>query len=217
MDKIRNKSCILYTLYCLTYSDKAKLWQKIVGSSCGSVGKAVASDSRGPRFKSSHSQNLCWPLTVNCIEKTKIKKKRPGMAHFFKKKCRNFVESISQFFHCFLFLSLSSISDNFPSWERNWEKVDDAWRKKRKKDEKTRRESKKERERSQLVKIIYFDVRKVLERGKKEQTNTHRQLSKQLGTRQCDHIWPFLMVKNLLTKVGQILGDFLSILSYITF
>ena len=23
-----------------------------------------------------------------CIEKTKIKKKRPGMAHFFKKKCR---------------------------------------------------------------------------------------------------------------------------------
>ena len=25
-------------------------------------------------------------FTVNCIEKTKIKKKRPGVAHFFLKK-----------------------------------------------------------------------------------------------------------------------------------
>ena len=25
---------------------------------------------------------LYWTFTVNCIEKTKIKKKRPGMAHF---------------------------------------------------------------------------------------------------------------------------------------
>ena len=57
------------------------------GSGCGSVGRAAASDTRGPRFESSHQQNLFisiehfvyYPL---CIGKTKIKKKRPGMALF---------------------------------------------------------------------------------------------------------------------------------------
>ena len=50
------------------------------------IGRAVASDIRRPRFESSHRQNLYWTLfTINCIEKTKIKKKRPGMAHFLKK------------------------------------------------------------------------------------------------------------------------------------
>ena len=45
-----------------------------VGSSCGSVGRAVASDTRGPRFESSHQQNLHYLYTVNSIEKTKISK-----------------------------------------------------------------------------------------------------------------------------------------------
>ena len=31
-----------------------------IGSGCGSVGSAVASDIRGPRFNSSHRQNLYW-------------------------------------------------------------------------------------------------------------------------------------------------------------
>ena len=30
-------------------------------------------------------KHLYWTFTVNCIEKMKIKKKRPGMAHFLKK------------------------------------------------------------------------------------------------------------------------------------
>ena len=47
------------------------------GSGCGSAGRAVASNSRGPRFESSFRQTF----TVNCIEKTKIKKNRPGMTH----------------------------------------------------------------------------------------------------------------------------------------
>ena len=55
---------------------------------CGSVGRAVASDTRGPRFKFSHWQNFIYIehlFTVNCdIEKTKIKKKRPGMVLFKK-------------------------------------------------------------------------------------------------------------------------------------
>ena len=60
------------------------------GSGCDSVGKAFASDSRGPQFKSSHWQNLYWTFiylfTIGCVEKTKINKKRPGMAHFLKKE-----------------------------------------------------------------------------------------------------------------------------------
>ena len=61
-----------------------------MGSGCGSVGRAVAFDIRGPRFDSSHRQNFIEHLFVNlfiinCIEKTKINKKGPGMAHTFKK------------------------------------------------------------------------------------------------------------------------------------
>ena len=42
------------------------------------MGRVVAFDTRDPRFKSGHQQIL---LTINCIEKTKIKKKRLGIAH----------------------------------------------------------------------------------------------------------------------------------------
>ena len=40
---------------------------------------------------------------------------------------------------------------------------------------------------------------------------------RELGIRPVLHFGHFLMVKNLITKVGKILGDFMSILSYITF
>ena len=54
------------------------------GSGCGSVSKAVASETRGPWLESPHQRSSYWTLLiVNCIEKTKIKKKRPGMPHFF--------------------------------------------------------------------------------------------------------------------------------------
>ena len=58
-----------------------------IGGGCGTVGRAVASNTRGPRFESSHWQTLYIEhvSTVNCIEKTKIKKKRSRMAHLFKK------------------------------------------------------------------------------------------------------------------------------------
>ena len=50
------------------------------------VGRAVDFDTRGPRFDSSHRQNFIEHLfIINCIEKTKINKKRPGMAHLLKK------------------------------------------------------------------------------------------------------------------------------------
>ena len=50
------------------------------GSYCGSVG-------RDPGFEFSHWQTFIEHLfTVNCVEKTKIKKKRPEIAHLEKKK-----------------------------------------------------------------------------------------------------------------------------------
>ena len=59
------------------------------GSGCGSVGRAVASDTRGSRFESSHWQTFIsdiYLFTVNCIEKMKIKKKEAGNGPFFIKK-----------------------------------------------------------------------------------------------------------------------------------
>ena len=63
----------------------AMLIKRLKGSGCGSVGRAVAFNTRGPRFVSSHRQNFIEHLFVNlfiinCIEMTKINKKRPGMA-----------------------------------------------------------------------------------------------------------------------------------------
>ena len=56
--------------------------KRLLGSGCGSVGRAITSDTRGPRFESRHRQNLYWTLfTANCIEKTKIKKKTTGSAY----------------------------------------------------------------------------------------------------------------------------------------
>ena len=58
---------------------------QLKGSGCDSVGRAVAFDTRGPQFESSHRQTLYYLYTVNCIEKTKIKKKEVGNRPFLKK------------------------------------------------------------------------------------------------------------------------------------
>ena len=90
----------------------------ILGSGCGSVGRAVTFDTRGPLFNSSHWQIFIEHLLVNlfiinCTEKTKMNKKRPGMA-LFKKNCvfvfsqrkngpRIYLSCCSCFIHNFLF------------------------------------------------------------------------------------------------------------------
>ena len=52
----------------LTVGDLQKVYRQ--SSGCGSVGRAVASDTRDPQFQSRHQQNL----STNCIiKKTKIK------------------------------------------------------------------------------------------------------------------------------------------------
>ena len=58
-----------------------------IDSGCGPVGRAVAYDSRGPGFESSHRQlllNIYLLLTV--YRKDENKEKRPGMAHLKKQK-----------------------------------------------------------------------------------------------------------------------------------
>ena len=40
-------------------------------------------------------KNLYCTFTINCIEKTKTKKKRPGMDPFFFKKKNNYLSSVS--------------------------------------------------------------------------------------------------------------------------
>ena len=50
------------------------------GSGCGAVGRAVASDTRGPRFESSHRQkficilNICFLSTVCWKDENKEKR-----------------------------------------------------------------------------------------------------------------------------------------------
>ena len=47
-----------------------------LGSGCGSVGRAVIINSKGPRFESSHQQKILLNIILsNYLEKTKIKKK----------------------------------------------------------------------------------------------------------------------------------------------
>ena len=58
-----------------------------LGSGGGSVGKTVASDTRGPRFQSQIGKVLLNFFTVKGIEKTKIKKKRQGVAHLKNISC----------------------------------------------------------------------------------------------------------------------------------
>ena len=82
---IENSSQDWSTTYTLV--DQWTKIDKVSGSSCGSVGRAVASDTRGPWFVSSHRQTFYIEhlFIVKYIEKTKIKEKGPGMAHFWKK------------------------------------------------------------------------------------------------------------------------------------
>ena len=69
-----------------------------LGSGCGSVGRAVAFDIRDPRFGSSHQQTFIKHLfNVNCVEKTKIKKKEAGNGPNLKKK--DLCEKIKCFVH----------------------------------------------------------------------------------------------------------------------
>ena len=62
-----------------------------------SVGRAVASDTRGLWFKSSNRRKSYWKLlTVHCKEKPQIKKMRPGMAHLKKQYYTPFAQQMGK-------------------------------------------------------------------------------------------------------------------------
>ena len=59
----------------------------MLGSGCGAVGRAVASDTRDPRFECSHQNFYLLSYVL------KILAKRPGMAQFLKKQKILYLES----------------------------------------------------------------------------------------------------------------------------
>ena len=71
-------------LKCLYSLSNNIIW---LGSDCGAVGRSVASDTRDPRFDSSHQLFYLLPIIciINCIEKAKIMKKMPAMTQFKNK------------------------------------------------------------------------------------------------------------------------------------
>ena len=63
-----------------------------MGSGRGSVGRAVVSDTRYPWSLSSHRQTFVDHLvTVNCVEKTKIKEKEAVNGPFLKDLITSFI------------------------------------------------------------------------------------------------------------------------------
>ena len=80
--------------------------QTLHGSGCGSVGREVASNSRGPRFKSSHRQkfiNIEHLYTVNCVlKRQKEKEKEAGNGTFLKKTLHGINLFLRQFLRRFL-------------------------------------------------------------------------------------------------------------------
>ena len=58
-----------------------------IGSGCGSVGRVVAANSRGPRLESSHLQkNYIEYLLSTVLKRRKNKEKEAGDGPFFKKE-----------------------------------------------------------------------------------------------------------------------------------
>ena len=58
----------------------------VLGSGCASVGRAVASDTRGPWLKSSHRQKFIYVLNIRFLSTVYWKdENNEKEAHFFKK------------------------------------------------------------------------------------------------------------------------------------
>ena len=76
-----------------------------LGSGCGSVGRAVASDTKGPRFESSHRANITFVYCqVNWLDKNKEKELRNG----------EFKINHGCFGH-----HIPTVSSSHPGWEDN--------------------------------------------------------------------------------------------------
>ena len=78
-----------FLIYLHLFKHTLQFLQQINGQwLCGSVGRAVASDTRGPRFESSHRQNLLNICLLSTVYwKDENKEKEAGNGPFFKKHC----------------------------------------------------------------------------------------------------------------------------------
>ena len=64
------------------YKNKIKIYFKINKAySCVTVSRVVISDTTGVQFKSTRWKNFITNIFLLAVEKTKIKKKGPGVAH----------------------------------------------------------------------------------------------------------------------------------------
>ena len=93
-----------------------------MGNGCGSVGRAVASDTRGPRFESSHRQkfiNIEHLYTVNCVLK-----KRGREWPIFLKKILHTVNGdnfwpMMRVFNILMPNSVTRFGENSPLWQNS--------------------------------------------------------------------------------------------------
>ena len=63
-----------------------------MSSGCGSVGRAVASDTRGLQFKSSHRQTLYY---LNTFKRQQLRKRGQEWPFYFKKTTIYFLREIA--------------------------------------------------------------------------------------------------------------------------
>ena len=90
--EIENLHAALFTGWGVveTYLALVKPTKTMVGSGCGSVGRAVTSDNRGRRFESSHRQKFIYILNICLLStvywKDENKEKEAGNGPFLKKK-----------------------------------------------------------------------------------------------------------------------------------
>ena len=68
----------------------------IIGSGCGSVGRAVASDTRDPQYKSRHRQNIIYQLYNR---KDRNKEKEAGNGPSLKRENKNIFDLDRNFSH----------------------------------------------------------------------------------------------------------------------
>ena len=85
--------CATDCLYYGSLTGKIPLdrWATVVeivtSSGCGSVGRAVASNSRGPWFESNHRQKCILNIYCQLYWKDKNKEKEAGNGPFFERNC----------------------------------------------------------------------------------------------------------------------------------
>ena len=106
--------CLKNTPRCLSITPKSRskasrgfnvtneYWSKVIHYCklcCGSVGRAVASNSRGPWFKIHWSGKIYIEhLLSTVLKKRKLRKKRPGMAHK-KQYCKLNKSNLRMYLH----------------------------------------------------------------------------------------------------------------------